>query len=320
MNIQTIIMGIIDAAVLLCSFFILWKAKSIKIEKNTQITEEKAELEKILTQKADAAETVKSLNKEISELDISRADKLKELTEDYQQQQEKMRQSLKLYQDSLDFNKSSYIDRIESAYSQTESRYQQWVKNIQSQQDIYQKQLDSIRATVTAANQAIQRANEDKLKKSKYMLQVSDKSLKEINIIRSVEDKLTDPRPLRMIIWSTYFSKPANDLCTRVLGKNTIMGIYKITNNITNMTYIGQSKDIKTRWRDHMKCGLGIDTPAGNKLYAAMIQDGIENFTFELLETCLSNELDEKEKLYIELYDSYNFGYNLTKGNSKKEK
>ena len=98
------------------------------------------------------------------------------------------------------------------------------------------------------------------------------------------------------------------------------MGIYKITNNITNMTYIGQSKDIKTRWRDHMKCGLGIDTPAGNKLYAAMIQDGIENFTFELLETCLSNELDEKEKLYIELYDSYNFGYNLTKGNSKKEK
>ena len=31
-------------------------------------------------------------------------------------------------------------------------------------------------------------------------------------------------------------------------------------------------------------------------------------------------ELDEKEKLYIELYDSYNFGYNLTKGNSKKEK
>ena len=49
MNIQTIIMGIIDAAVLLCSFFILWKAKSIKIEKNTQITDEKAELEKIQT-------------------------------------------------------------------------------------------------------------------------------------------------------------------------------------------------------------------------------------------------------------------------------
>jgi len=320
MNIQIIIIGIIEAAVLLCSFFILWRARSIKIEKNTQIAEEKAELEKILAQKVDAAETIKSLNKEISELDISRADKLKELTEDYQQQQEKLQQSLKLYQNSLDSNKSSYIDRIESAYSQTESRYHQWLGNIETQRKEYQRQLDSIRATVDAANQAIQRANEDKLKKNKYMLQISDKSLKEINIIRSVEDKLLDPRPLRMIIWSSYFSKPANDLCARVLGKNTITGIYKITNNITNMIYIGQSKDIKTRWREHMKCGLGIDTPAGNKLYAAMIQDGIENFTFELLETCLSSELDEKEKLYIDLYDSYNFGYNLTKGNSKKEK
>ncbi len=320
MNIQIIIIGIIEAAVLFCSFFILWKARSIKIEKNTQIAEEKAELEKILTQKADAAETVKSLNKEISELDISRADKLKELTEDCQQQQEKMRQSLVIYQDSLDYNKSNYIDRIEAVYSQTESRYQQWMGNIQAQRDAYQKQLDSIRATVAAANQAIQRANEDKLQKSKYMLQISDKSLKEINIIRSVEDKLIDPRPLRMIIWSGYLSKPANDLCVRVLGKNQITGIYKITNTVTNMVYIGQSKDIKTRWREHMKCGLGIDTPVGNKLYAAMIEDGIENFTFELLETCLSSELDEKEKLYIELYDSYNFGYNLTKGNSKKEK
>lgn len=320
MNIQIIIIGIIEAAVLFCSFFILWRARSIKIEKNTQIAEEKAELEKILTQKADAAETVRSLNKEISELDISRADKLKELTEDCQQQQEKMRQSLVIYQNSLDFNKESYIDRIESAYSQTECKYNQWLSNIESQRDTYQKQLDSIRATVAAANQAIQRANEDKLQKSKYMLQISDKSLKEINIIRSVEDKLTDPRPLRMIIWSGYLSKPANDLCVRVLGKNQITGIYKITNTVTNMVYIGQSKDIKTRWREHMKCGLGIDTPVGNKLYAAMIEDGIENFTFELLETCLSSELDEKEKLYIELYDSYNFGYNLTKGNSKKEK
>lgn len=319
MNIQIIIIGIIEAAVLFCSFFILWKARSIKIEKNTQIAEEKAELEKILTQKADAAETVKSLNKEISELDISRADKLKELTEDCQQQQEKMRQSLVIYQDSLDFNKSTYIDRIEAAYSQTESRYQQWMESVQAQRDTYQKQLDSIRATVAAANQAIQRANEDKLQKSKYMLQISDKSLKEINIIRSVEDKLTDPRPLRMIIWSGYLSKPANDLCARVLGKNQITGIYKITNTVTNMVYIGQSKDIKTRWRDHMKCGLGIDTPAGNKLYAAMIQDGIENFTFELLETCLSNELDEKEKLYIELYDSNTYGYNLTRGNLKEK-
>ena len=43
---------------------------------------------------------------------------------------------------------------------------------------------------------------------------------------------------------------------------------------------------------------------------------GLYNFTFEVLEECKSNELDEKEKIYIYLYDSYNFGLNGTKGNS----
>jgi hypothetical protein len=63
-----------------------------------------------------------------------------------------------------------------------------------------------------------------------------------------------------------------------------------------------------------MKCGLGIDTPASNKLYQAMKKDGIENFTFELLEECELKNLNEKEAFYIKLYDSYNFGYNSNTG------
>lgn len=66
-----------------------------------------------------------------------------------------------------------------------------------------------------------------------------------------------------------------------------------------------------------MKCGLGIDTPAANKLYQAMIKEGIDNFTFELLEECLGVELNEKECFYINLYNSYDYGYNSNKGNKK---
>ena len=68
-----------------------------------------------------------------------------------------------------------------------------------------------------------------------------------------------------------------------------------------------------------MKCGLGIDTPAGNKLYASMKKYGIDSFSFELLEKCTSEELDEKEKLFIDLYDSYNFGMNSNSGNGVKK-
>lgn len=66
-----------------------------------------------------------------------------------------------------------------------------------------------------------------------------------------------------------------------------------------------------------MKCGLGIDTPANNSLYQDMQKIGIDNFTFELLESCSAQDLDEKESFYINLYDSKNYGYNNTIGNKK---
>jgi len=75
-------------------------------------------------------------------------------------------------------------------------------------------------------------------------------------------------------------------LCNNILGINKVSGIYKITNIKDNKCYIGQSVDIATRFKNHAKCGLGIDTPANNKLYQAMEKEGLENFTWELLEKC----------------------------------
>jgi group I intron endonuclease len=118
-----------------------------------------------------------------------------------------------------------------------------------------------------------------------------------------------------MLIWSTYFQKQTTALCNNVLGINKVSGIYKITNLKSGLCYIGQSTDIAERWKTHIKCGLGIDTPVQNKLYKAMQIDGIVNFTFELLEKCDKQLLNEKEKFYIDLYQSYNYGYNSTQGN-----
>ena len=121
-----------------------------------------------------------------------------------------------------------------------------------------------------------------------------------------------------MLIWQTFFQKNMTTLCNNVLGTKTVTGIYKITNLNTNMCYIGQAVDVASRWKEHAKCGLGIDPPAGNKLYAAMIEEGIWNFSWELLESCERALLDEKEKYYIGVYQASEFGYNSNKGNSKK--
>ena len=118
-----------------------------------------------------------------------------------------------------------------------------------------------------------------------------------------------------MLIWQTYWQPIAKKQFPQILQDKTKCGIYKITNTITDECYIGQSVDIYKRWNDHCKCGLGIDTPPGNKLYKAIQEYGLENFTFELLTSCNQTELNEKERYFIELYQADTFGYNSQGGN-----
>ena len=89
-------------------------------------------------------------------------------------------------------------------------------------------------------------------------------------------------------------------------------GIYKITNQINGKVYIGQSNDIQRRWQEHKNPSKFLSSK--KKLYEAFKEYGIENFSFEVLEECSREELDEKEIYYIEYYDSFNDGYNLTTG------
>jgi group I intron endonuclease len=103
-------------------------------------------------------------------------------------------------------------------------------------------------------------------------------------------------------------------LCNNILGTKVVCGIYKITNLNTNLCYIGQAVDMATRWKTHCKCGLGIDTPQANKLYKAMQEDGVWNFSWELLEECPQSQLNEKEAEYIEIYQSKDYGYNTQAG------
>ena len=93
-------------------------------------------------------------------------------------------------------------------------------------------------------------------------------------------------------------------------------GIYAITNTINGFMYIGQSINVGRRWIDHIKTSIKGDNKA---IYQAIEKDGIENFSFKILELCPIEELDEKEKYYISLYRTYiGFkdckGYNMTIG------
>lgn len=91
-----------------------------------------------------------------------------------------------------------------------------------------------------------------------------------------------------------------------------MIGIYKITNKTNNKVYIGQSINIEQRWKTHLKKSRILNTP----LYQAMRKDGIENFLFEVIEECNQEQLNNKEKYWINYYNSTNSnkGYNILKG------
>lgn len=98
-------------------------------------------------------------------------------------------------------------------------------------------------------------------------------------------------------------------------------GIYKITNKINNKVYIGQSLDIKRRWSEHKSRVNEINSNCYNKpLYHSIRKYGIENFLFEIIEECAPEELNDKEKYYIELFNCIvPNGYNIL-GSSDKIK
>lgn len=90
-------------------------------------------------------------------------------------------------------------------------------------------------------------------------------------------------------------------------------GIYAIRNKINGKHYVGQSIDIKNRWIQHrsrLRCGNHENYHLQNA-YNMYSED---NFEYLVLEECDVCQLDEKEKFYIEKYNSYNDGYNQDKG------
>lgn len=226
----------------------------------------------------------------------------------------------------------SSMEKLSQKYREAEAHYDSEYQKVMTDlvfdlnktMEIKRQQIEKLEAertklaaSIEASIKARVREKEIKEQLDFYCLQVDPLDLSDIQTLEKVKNRLNKPRILSMLIWQTYYQKPMTQLCNDILGTTTVTGIYKITNQTTNQVYIGQARDMAARWKEHAKCGLDIDRPAGNKLYQAMLEDGLSNFSWELLEKCSAAELNEKERKYIELYKSAEFGYNSNKGVSK---
>lgn len=93
--------------------------------------------------------------------------------------------------------------------------------------------------------------------------------------------------------------------------------IYKITNKVNGKVYIGQTiQNVKERFYQHCahKCNREVLNMA---IHKAIFKYGKKNFTIEVIEEIESTNLNDRERYWIQYYDSYNKGYNSTIGGQK---
>lgn len=256
--------------------------------------------------------TEQDFEKEKLKIIQSRINELKNVQLDYEKN---AKQSFSNYCDLLDTEYKAKEEEYNKLLIQLEYSYDNKYDEISKELEEVNKELDKMKKTRAAAMEAKRKEKEIEENIQFYSLSIENKDKNDIKTLERVKEDLNNPRILSMLIWQNFFRDKMTELCNNVLGTKTICGIYKITNQITKECYIGQSIDIAKRFKDHAKCGLDIDRPQGNKLYQSMLEYNLWNFSFELLEECPKEQLNEKEKFYISLYDSCNYGYNSTTGN-----
>lgn len=235
----------------------------------------------------------------------------KELEEYEKQQMETINHHVEIIKE-IKINEA--LNQLEKERKQAEAEFEYLKKEKQNEIDALSAQIQSFQAKQEAINQEILRRRELEEKADFYRVCLSDEAIMDITELQIVRQKLKKPEILDKIIYDTYVAKPVLEMVKRVLQNSTCSGIYKITCQETKEIYIGKSTDIKNRWQQHCKTAFNCGTIASSLLHRKMQQYGIENFTFELLETVPKDKLSEREKFYIDFYKTKETGLNERSG------
>ena len=263
-----------------------------------------------------------NLNNEIIELDNRKNNKIQELKELDQQVQNYYSSNIEIanqhYELAIQILNNDYNQKVTDLQKQfndlenkEQSTYCEKITKYQQQLQQAQEDFEELQNKINSCIEVAKRAEANRTQKDFYRIQLSETDIEEIKKLRSIEPYLRNKEPLNKVIWKCYYEKPTNDLIGRVVGKTTRTGIYKITNLQNNMCYVGQAIDLASRWKQHIKRGIGAETSTQNKLYPAMLAIGPENFIFEIIEDCPKEQLNQKEQEYQQIFGAKEFGYSI---------
>lgn len=282
--------------------------------------------QEIIQKNIEMGERLESVSMEVSTLEITRNQLNDTITNLIDTQQKSANAIYEACINEMQERLSANAEKLGEKYRQDEkdaqTEYLDILKELSEwiQKDTQAKKLElskientlaHMQSLTNAAIEANKRAYEISQKSDFYRLVLSKEDIQEIERLREVTPYLRDSEPLNKVIWKVYYENPYTDMIGRVVGKGVHTGIYKITNLENGMCYVGQAANIADRWKQHIKRGIGAETPTRNKLYPAMLAIGVENFTFEIVEECDRTKLNEREDYWQDYFRAKEFGYSI---------
>ena len=226
----------------------------------------------------------------------------KELDEvQFEQEKKKRQQWMELYFARLN-------EQEEHAYKRKKEELSAEIERLKSEIDEWKSKQDAI-------NQEIQRQQEleDSVNFHRIQLKESDKS--DIHFLLSIEDNINNKELLHKLIWTEYIQRPFNQMINSVFGSKVPKNvIYCIEDINTHKKYIGKtSAEVSKRWTDHIKNSLNIGTIKRQNIHDALYNHWDE-FTFTILEEVKDDKLGDREKFYINFFQTDKYGFNIKSG------
>ena len=221
-------------------------------------------------------------------------------------EEEHLKHEFELKRINLEKQFTDYKTQLENNFSSLSEHYTKELANITLELEEYQ-------AKRAAINDAILRERELEEKEDFYRISIKENDIKDIEVLRSIEPRLTNREVLNKLIYEVFIKRPLMEMEKRVLKGQKIGGIYKITYIKTGEAYIGRSVDIGNRWKEHCLSSLNIGTIAHSTFHNILAEKGLQNFTWEVLEEVDKDKQSSREKYWVDFYQT-NKQYNSKAG------
>lgn len=192
---------------------------------------------------------------------------------------------------------SRYMNRLLDRVTQANADVDNTTHNIEALKLAIFNEEKNLSAKITQAE-----------KECKLLDEANERAETELN------EKLALIVPLKTSVDATSDFVPLKDFIG-IKYKKTV-GIYIIRNNENGKYYVGQSKDVYRRIKQHFKGAEPSNIIFAQDYFYSLYSDKSLLFSIKIIE-CLHAELDETEKYYIGEYNAYEKGYNSTHGNGE---